>query len=181
MFVQYSSPDESVVLKATNHIGFFGSTLGQSIDVGSYQGVTAQVDIVGTAYSGSFPNVKYVDSTHCDFGTGTKLLTQVPFESCTLRIRTQDNSGSLTSLRISSAKLLAHNGAVHSAAPVNMNVYGFEKGNSTWTLMSGATGLSLTPPISSGSYVHDYYVCLSMTPTARVKGSVSLSLYLESY
>jgi len=180
MYVQYSSPDESVVLKATNHIGFFGSTLGQSIDVGSYQGITAQVGIAGTAYSGSFPNVKYVDSTHCDFGTGTQLLTQVPFESCTLRLRIQA-SGSLTSLRISGAKLLAHSGSVHSATPVNMNVYGFEKGNSTWTLMSGATGLVLTPHTSSGSYVHDYYVCLSMTPTARVKGSVSLSLYLESY
>ena len=170
MYVEYSNPDKSIILKPTDKLGFFGSTFGQSINVGEYQDVTA--------CSGSFPNVKYVDSTHCDFGTGTQLLTQVPFNACTLRLRLQ--SGSLSAVRLSAVQLTCTGAPKIGVA----NVYGFEKGNSTWTHMSGSflsAPLNLASHTASGSYVHDYYVCLSMSPTQLSNIGVSLSLHLTWY
>lgn len=181
MYVQYSSPDGVTVLKATNHIGFFGAVAGQSIVPGVFQGTTVQVNPAGTEYSGSFPNVKYVSNTQCDFGLGTKLLTQIPFQACTLRIRLQ--SGSLSTVHISSAAL-GISGSLKTGAPRWVDVYGVEKGKSTWTHMSGSNfsmPLTLTPHISSGSYVHDYYVSLSMSPAQLFNIGASLFLKLDWY
>ena len=185
MFVQYSSPDGSVVLKTTNSIGFFGSRFGESVSPGSYQGATVQVHSTGgTVYSGSFPNVKYISSTQCDFGTGTKLLTQVPFEACTLRLRLQ--SGSLSAVHLPVVKLIAHSGSNVAIGPSNMTVYGFKKGSASWTAMSGSAAPLIlaneTPPYtSSGSYIHDYYVGLSASPSTYTKNSVSLSYRKKSH
>ena len=181
MYVQYSSPDGTVVLRTTNRIGFFGSAPGQSIAPGAFQGSTVQVNAAGTKYSGSFPNVKYISSTQCDFGTGTKLLTQIPFQACTLRIRLQ--SGSLSAVRLSNVKL-GVSGSLKTGAPRWADVYGVEKGKTTWTHMSGSNfsmPLTLTPHTSSGSYVHDYYVALSMSPAQLYNIGASLFLKLDWY
>lgn len=181
MFVQYSTPDESIIIDATKFIGFFGNTFGASIDIGSAQSKTFQTNSIATYNGGELPNVKYISSTQCDIGSGTISLTQVPFSKCTLRLRLA--SGSLSAVHLPIVKLIAHSGSNVAVGPLGATIYGFEKGNSSWTVMSGsAAPLTLTPHTVSGSYVHDYYVGLSAVPSVITRNSaISLSLYVKWY
>jgi len=181
LIIQWNGGDNITTVGAGAYIGFFSESLGGSIPLDNYQNKTIATNGTGTVNLGELPNVTFKDSTHAVWGetSTSKLLTQIPFNSCTLHIRITSGSNA----RLQNVQLIAYSGASTLDPPTNMNVKGFEKGQSSWTTMAGsASPLTLTPHISSGSMVHDYYACLSASPTRTgITTAVSLALYAEWY
>jgi len=179
LIIQWNSGDGLITCSPGTYIGFFSGSVGGSIPLNNYQDKTIITNNIGTGNLGILPNVKYIDNTHATWNSSptSKLITQIPFNKCTLKISLTSGSA----VRLQSVKLIAYSGSSINNAPDNMNVMGFEKGNTSWTFMSGsAYPLVLTPHVSSGSVVHNYYACLSASPTKiGVNSTVSLAFYAE--
>ncbi len=187
----WKSGDDTVIISTSDRIGFFGENFGESVPLDNYQGTTVVTNDTGTVNSGVLPNVKFINTTQGDWGSGTQNLTLLSSGSATLHIRLTSGSAS----RLQAVNLYAYSGSfsvgaagsgsISANAPSNSNIMGFEIGgvNTTWTNMSGsASPLALTPHISSAQQNHDYYVALSASPiTTGVNTVISLALYVEWY
>lgn len=179
LIIQWNGGDNATIAGAGTYIGFFSGSIGGSVPLNNYQNKTIVTNSIATVNSGELPNVTFINTTHASWGGSStaKPITQIPFNLCTLHIRLTSGSAS----RLQNIRLIAYSGSSITVAPTNLNMMGFEKGSSSWTHMSGSSQpLVLTPHISSGSMVHDYYVSLSASPTrVGVNTAVSLSLYAE--
>lgn len=189
--VIWKSGDDLIEILNSDLIGFFGANFGESIPLDNYQDTTVVTNSTGTINDGALSNVKYVNATQGNWGNGTQNITALDSEYATLHIRLTSGSTS----RLQAVNLYAYSGSfspgpagsgsISASAPNNMNVHGFEIGgvNTTWTNMSGsAFPLALTPHIAEAQQNHDYYIAISVSPTATgVNTVVSLALYAEWY
>jgi len=187
----WKSGDDTVTISSGSRIGFFGTNFGESIPLDNYQSTTVSTNSLGTVNNGALPNVKFINTTQGDWGSGTQNLTLLPSGSATLHIRVTSGSAS----RLQAVNLYAYSGSfsigpagsgsISASAPSNSNIMGFEVGgtNTTWTHISGsASPLVLTPHVSSAQQNHDYYVAISASPSITgVNTVVSLALYTEWY
>lgn len=182
---------DDVVTISSGSIGFFGENFGESVPLDNYQGTTVVTNSTGTVNNGGLPNVKFINTTQGDWGSGTQNLTLLSSGDATLHIRLTSGSAFRTqavNLYAYSGSFLvgsAGSGSISASAPPNANIMGFEVGgeNTTWTYMSGsASPLALTPHISSAQQNQDYYVAISASPTVTgVNTVISLALYTEWY
>jgi hypothetical protein len=118
------------------------------------------------------PNVKYVDDTHFDGGSGSELLndTNLLATECTLRIRFTDAA----SVATSGARFYAFDGSVVTNEAVGVEVEAFEqgKGNSSWTLINDDsanvggdnTGERLALADQAAATEHIFYIAVSVKP-----------------
>lgn len=178
--ITWQGGDEATVVNSTYYVGFFGTNFGDSISLGSFNNTTVATDVNGGINHGALPNVKYVGSTTANWGEGVENLSSIENTECTLKITASSGSG----FNIQALKLIAYNGTDESVAPSNVVIYGAEKGDSSWTLMSGsAQPLILTPASSSSPpNSYHYYIALSATPSvAGTNTSIALKFYAEHY
>ena len=191
LFIVWKSGDDAVEMPSGSYIGFFGAAFGGSIPLDNYQSTTVYTNSTGTVNNGALPNVKYINSTQGDLGSGTVNLTTLTNSDATVHIRLISGSAS----RLQAVNLHAisgsfsvgptGSGSLSASGPGNANMMGYEIGgaNAAWTSMSGSVSpLALTPHTGSAAQVHDYYVALSASPTTTgVNTVVSLAMYAEWY
>ena len=187
----WKSGDDAVTISSGSYIGFFGENFGESVPLDNYQSTTVSTNSLGTVNDGALPNVKFINTTQGDWGSGTQNLTLLSSSDATLHIRLTSGSAS----RLQAVNLYAYSGSfavgpagsgsISASAPPDANIMGYEVdgANASWTYMSGsAAPLALTPHISSATQNHDYYIAISASPTTTgVNTVISLALYTEWY
>lgn len=187
----WKSHDDVVTIPNSGRIGFFGENFGESVPLDNYQDTTVVTNSSGTVNSGALANVKFINTTQGDWGSGTQDLTSLSSSDATIHIRLTSGSA----FRLQAVNLYAYSGSfvvgpagsgsISADAPPNANIMGYEVdgANASWTYMSGsAAPLALTPHISSATQNHDYYVVISASPTTTgVNTVISLALYTEWY
>jgi hypothetical protein len=160
--ITWQGGDGTATIPEGGYLGFFGDSFGSSTALGDYQSSTYATDVSASINSGPLPNVKLVSSGSYDYEDTGRLLTLITRSECTLRITISNTSP----FNLQNMKLIAYNGVDTAVGPDGCDVWGFEMGNSSWSLMSGSSNsLSLsTQTGNSSSYT--YYVGLSVSPTA---------------
>jgi len=180
--IQWRSGDDTLSFSASNYLGFYGEDgFGASIPLDSYQENTILTNENGTVNSGEFPNTKFISSSNVDWGEGSKALTLISSGSCTLHIKVISD----IPVRLQAVRLIAYSGSavIPSAGSADMNIMGFEYGNSSWTVMDGSDNpLILTAHTGSATYIHNYHVGIAASPVVRgTRVHTKLALYLEWY
>ena len=181
-------------------LGFFGSSFGQSVEVGEYQDRTYITDGNGLSEGGAIENTKYVHpSSGLNSTVGLIHLQDLPNRVATLNIRfTHDTDVKLqnSQLRIYDRSNINNpaSGVVTKVAqiihpnPVQTSDQS-GSGDATWAT-PGGSGAIVTlygSPGYSGvhaksttheSTIHDYYVVLSASPTT-IGAKTLFALYCE--
>ena len=177
--ILWESGDSITAIPSGSYIGFYGATFNAAIPLDNYNDTTVITNKLGTINSGALPNFKYTTPgfgiwTNVTNGTTSGSISGASFDDMTLHI--QITSGSQA--RLTSVNLIAYKDDDINTGPSEATVVGFEQGTANWTLMNGLSApLALTPHISSGSFVHDYWVGLSVSPYERgANTTISLAL-----
>jgi hypothetical protein len=183
--INWQGGDGVTTLPSGSYLGFFGDSFGTSITLGGYQSSSYATDVSASVNYGVLPNVMFMDSGSYSFSIITpsdsldrRSLSLITENECTLRITISNTSPT----NLQAMKLIAYNGVDTAVGPEGCIVWGVEKGNSTWSLMSGsANPLNLSTQVgNSGSYT--YYVGLSVSPTSPGANlSVMFNLVGESF
>ena len=170
-------------------IGFYGSSFGQSVQVGFYQDSTFITNSNGTINGGSLYNTKYVGTTSGVQinGSGTITFATVPTLSGTMNVRFTYDSAVKTQngqIRIfdrsdpnadPSGVTCQVNQIVNGFSGVNQSTGAADAANDGWFDLagSGTTMTLLASPGTSGLSVsgvdttstrHDWYFALSASP-----------------
>lgn len=187
-------------------LGFYGSTFGNSVNVGEYQTTTWITDSNGTIQGPQCQNVKFTHLASGSLnGAASIPLTGIPNQNASLRISITN----ATSIQIQNATIKLYDRASTSNRPSGVTTAVAEiihpstlqtvkgSGNSTWTMFSGVAGtvqsLALcNGPGFSGNYgglyggslspastQHDYFLALSSSPDSI--GSKTQYALLFSY
>jgi hypothetical protein len=172
MYVKWYSGDNAFLLYSGSYLSFSNTVPGTTLAINEYNLSTYQSDSNGKNNQGSVPNVRYVNGSTADYGTGSVPLQQVPQNKCTVHLRLFSGSGVATT--ISNLRVVAVDRLDPTLPPRGMVVMGAELGDPVWTHMSGTTKpLLLSPSASSviGSTAaptvnHDRYICLSCTESS---------------
>lgn len=177
-------------------LGFYGSAFGTSVRIGQYNTKTYITNSNGTVQGAEADNIKYVSPSSAIIGsTGSAvLLRAIPNYQATLNIRATDSTAFQTDnpvLRIYDRSNIDNGPSgvtckvcevVHTGLTQVVN----GSGNTGWTTPSGSS-VTLTlsgNPCRSGSFSgstdtqHDWYVCLSCTPSS-VGSKTQFGLYFE--
>lgn len=185
-------------------IGFFGNGGAfASVRINEYQDRTFVCDANGTAVGAEIDNVKYVNSTGALISRGgttdaTLWIKNIPNYKSTLNIRFEHTSN----VRTQNAKVQIYDrsninngpsGVICQVAEVvhpetSQAIEG--SGSASWTACSGSSpyvSLIASPGISglrpSGSSTsamqHDWYVCMSATPTG-IGSHVNFGIYFTT-
>lgn len=198
--IEFYAGNNGIVNLAGSGLGFYGDNgFGYSIAVGNYNGRTYITDSTGTAMGPETTNAKYTNISGVILGqVGTPLhIRRVPNYQATLNIRFTHG----TPVKVQNAKLYGYDRVNKNNAPIGVNLFGAElvhpdtsqttsiSGSSTWTAMSGSTGVInfIQSPGTSGLSVagqytsdvrHDFYTIISASPTT-VGSHESLALWFE--
>lgn len=198
MAIEFRALDNGITNLAGSGLGFYGSTFGQSVNVGSYQDSTYITDSTGTVNAAQVHNIKH---THPSSGSINGLtsvnLRDVPNQLATLQIRFTNG----VNVRTQNAKL-----RIFDRVSINNNPSGVTckvaeiihpstvqsgltgSGSSTWQTLAGSgstMSLIASPGLSglspSGSITmstrHDFHVAISSSPDSV--GSKLFAAYFE--
>lgn len=163
---QGTNGSTNATIGATDKIGFYGTTFGDAIAVGSYQDTTHHENSGGThqCTTTHIHNVKYISSGQFQLdGGATETLngTNLTTAECTLKINFAHGSSVVTSL----AKIWADDGTTSTAVPTNITFQVAEQGDTAWANAEGsAAALALDDNTTATS--HDFYLALSASPEA---------------
>lgn len=181
VIITYQGGDGVTTLSTSQFCGFFGSAFGVPIEIGQYQEKTFVTDNSGTVNYGELPNVMKVSSNSGVFGSSAaeQSISSIDSSECTLKIIFSSGSA----FYLQAVRLIAFDGVTETVAPSGSIVYGVEKGDSNWTLLSGSNSpLFLTPHTGSADTVHEYYIGLSATAQATGPSTaIKFRLYAEYY
>ena len=179
--ITYQGGDGVVTLtpSAGYFCGFFGELFGYSIGLSEYQDSTYATNVTGTANSGSLPNVKYTGSGTAEVAGSDVAVGAVANTQCTLKLTFSSGSA----FYLQTARFVAYDGVSEAVAPSGSVIYGFESGDSAWTLLSGSnSALWLTPETVTPQTSYDRYVSLSAAPTVvGASNTIKFSVYAEYY
>ncbi len=187
-FYIYQGTDFSLNL-AGSGLGFYGSTFGQSVQVGAYQGTTYATDSNGLTQGAQVNNVQWTHAQSGMVAGSTNLnLLNIPNYQATLNIRfTHD-----TAVQTQNALLYGYDRASINNTPSGVTLKAAEllhtsvsqavagSGDSSWiTLAGNSTTLTLAQsPGMSGMYAGsgvgstrtdtrmDWYVALTCSPNS---------------
>lgn len=184
-------------------IGFYGASHGASVQVGSYQDTTFMTDGTGAADYGQITNCKYPgNSSGVEIDGGSEVqLSGVSTQSGTLNVRFTYDTAVKTQnceLRIYDRSNIA-SGAVgvttqvaqlcNGGSGVNQTSGTAQAAHNGWMALAGS-GTIMTLLYSAGESGlspsgtsteddrHDWYVCLSATPTS-IGSKTDYGLYVE--
>ena len=200
--ISFYADDLHVLNLSGSGLGFFGSSFGQSVEVGAYQDSTYITDGNGVTQGAAIENTKYVhpaSGINSTIGTDPINLLALPNRLATLNIRfTHDSAVKLqnTKLRIFDRSNInnAASGVLTKVAqiihpnPVQTSDQS-GSGDATWAT-PGGSGAIVTlygSPGYSGvhaksttheSTIHDYYVVLSASPST-IGAKTLFALYCE--
>lgn len=161
-------------------IGGFGSTFGQSINVGSYQDSTYETDSNGTSQGKTLSNVKWAHA-QSGYVNGANLLNllSIPNTDSTLDIRfTHTSQVSLVNAKV---WITDRNTTTGIPAGVTTKVAQIQHtgvsqvangvGNASWSTLGGTGYLSLSNSPGSGLLAvtganaqHDWFIAISQSP-----------------
>jgi hypothetical protein len=177
-------------------IGLFGSTFGQSTNVGSYQDSTYETDSNGTQQGKTLSNIKWAHA-QSGYVNGANLLNllAIPNTDSTINIRfTHTSQVSLVNARLwitdrssttgipagvtTKISQLIHTGVSQVANGL---------GNSTWSTLGGTGYLSLSNSPGSGLLAvtganarHDFFIAVSQSPDS-VGSKLSTLRFMAEY
>ena len=187
-------------------IGFYGSTFGNSVNVGAFQTTTWITDANGALQGPQCNNLKYTHLASGEINGASSIpITGIPNQNATLRISVTNG----TPIQVQNASVKLYDRASIASRPSGVTTAVAElvhpsvlqtvkgSGNTTWTIFSGVTGTvqSLTvsnSPGFSGNYggqyggdlgaaalQHDWFLGLSASPDSI--GSKTQYALLFSY
>lgn len=184
-------------------LGFFGNSGAySSVRINEYQDRTFISNANGTAVSAEIDNVKYVSATGALISRGgaadaTIGIKNIPNYKSTLNVRFTNDS----SVRTQNGKIQVYNRSDINTGPVGVICQACEvvhpetsqevlgSGSTSWVSCSGSSpylsltdspGLSGLRPSGSNTYstTHDWYVCLSASPTG-IGSHTAFGLYFS--
>ena len=199
--ISFYADDVSVNLNGSG-LGFFGAGgFGQSVEVGEYQGTTYITDGNGSLAGGAVENTKWVhpnSGINSSIGTNPAHLLTIPNRLATLNIRFEHDSAvklQNTRLRIFDRSNINNpaSGVLTKAAQIihpYLTVDATGSGDAAWSTpagssvvmtLAGSPGVSgwLTTSTTYTSTQHDFYVCLSASPTS-IGAKTLYGLYVET-
>lgn len=161
-------------------IGFFGSTFGQSVNVGFYQDSTYETDSNGTSQGKTLSNVKWAHA-QSGYVNGANLLNllAIPNSDASLNIRfTHTSQVSLVNARVwitdrSSTTGIPAGVTTKVAQIIHTGVSQVSNGvgNASWSTMGGTGFLSISTSPGSGLLAvtganaqHDWFLAISQSP-----------------
>lgn len=179
-------------------LGFYGSSFGSSVQVGSYQDTTWITDSNGTIQGPQSDNVKWTHPSSGSInGAASVNLNQIPNYLSTLNIRFTHTSAVKTQnakLRIFDRSNINNNpsGVTCKVAEIvhpDTTQTATGSGSSSWTTVAGSGSvLSLTASPGQSGYrpnganttdmTHDWYVCISPSPDT-IGSKTMFGLYIE--
>lgn len=155
----------NTTIGATDKLGFYGSSFGDAIAVGSYQDSTHVENSGGTELCTThINNTKYVASgTLSVNGGGTEALdgTNLATTECPLLINFAHGSA----VACSSITFWAYDGSTDTAVPTNVTFQCAEQGDTAWTNAEGS-GSAMALEDSASATSHDFYLAVSASPEA---------------
>jgi hypothetical protein len=185
-------------------LGFFGSSFGQSVEVGAWQTSTYITDGNGVYQGGAVVNTKY---THANSGINSTVgtdpinLLAIPNRLATLNIRFENSAAvklQNTKLRIfdrnninnPASGVLTKVAQIIHPNPVQSPVLPEGSGDSSWSTpggdsaimdLNGSPGYSGIHGLSSNHEAirHDYYVVMSASPNS-IGAKTMYGLYVET-
>lgn len=163
-----------------NRLGFFGAAGAPTspITVNSYQDRSHIVDEDGADF-GILVNVKYTGSSDASVsGVPFPNIEDIPAASGTILCRFTDPSAGQVITQNATFRAVQMNASSGvpdiSVEPSNVNIFAYgaadtqgNAGDSSWTQIAGGASNSLSLDNQSGeSMIHDFPVCVSLSPTA---------------
>ena len=160
----YLQGTTATTIGATDFIQFSDGTFDNPITVGAYNGGTHVRSSGGSNSSSanSPKNSKYLTSSTVDVGGGSVSLSSVTTANCPLKINVSYDSN----ITITNVKMFAYNGTTETTAPTNLDVYLAEQGDTSWVNADGSASALTLGDKSTGATSHDFYVLMSVKPTA---------------
>jgi hypothetical protein len=175
-------------------LGFYGSSFGNAVQIGSYQDTTYVTNSNGTTQGPIGDNVKYISANSGNVNSVSGLhLRGIPNYLASLNIRINSD----TSIQTQNAKLYGYDRSNKNNPPSGLTFQAAElihpwlavtptgSGSTSWTQLSGSGSvltLSNSPgtngQIPGASTRHDYYVALSASPSS-VGSKTNFGLWFE--
>jgi hypothetical protein len=179
-------------------VGFYGSTFGTSVNVGSFQDTTWVTNSTGTTQGPQLDNIKWTHASSGSInGASSKLLTEVPNYLVPLNIRFNHS----TAVKTQNVKLRIYDRLAINSNPSGVTCYVADivhpdtsqtnngSGSATWTHVFGSTvvlDLTASPGVSgnrpNGASTtdtdHDWYIALSASPDS-IGSKTQFGLYVE--
>jgi hypothetical protein len=176
-FIHYLQGGANTTIDASDYLAFSDGTFGNAITVNAYNGGTHVRSSAGVDDSSANTpnNVTFISQTggtagdsQADWGDGTEDLDQILNSEATLKINFSHGS----SVTTSNAKFYAYDGTTPATAPTNLDFYAAEVGDTNWTNADGS-GAALTLNNNTTATSHDFYIAVSVKPTAVGENSAN--------
>ena len=130
---------------------------------------------------GALPNCKYVSTSQVDLGSGTVNLNTAVTSECTLRIRLTNMGVGVVGTTNSFFDAYGDTEVAYPGSG-NVNMFGFEVGDSQWTELDYASLDRLSLAAHGAGLTHTWYVGLSTRATAEGTFSdINFRLVTEYY
>lgn len=151
-------------VEAGDFVAFSNGTFGEPVVATEFNGGTHVRSSVGAddSTANTPNNVKYVASGTADWGDGTESLDLITDAEATLKITLTES----VSITVTGITMYGFDGTTPATAPVGMDVYLAEVGDTTWTNADGSgSALSLSDS-STPATDHYFYVAISASPSS---------------
>jgi len=152
------------VISDTDIIAFSDGTFGNTVTVGAYNGGTHVKTALGVDKSSANTpnNVKYVASGTGDWGDGTESLSLMTTAEASLKITVAYD----TNITVTDITMFGFDGTTPATAPVGMDIYLAEQGDSTWTNADGSASALDIDDSDTPATSHNFYVAISCSPSS---------------
>jgi hypothetical protein len=171
-------------------IGFYGASYGDKVAVSAYQSSTHISGASGDAcLTNHNRNVKYLDGTHMDAGSGSEVLNDSNLVSSETTLRIYLNHGSAVATQ--NGRFYCYNGSAVSTYSTDIQVWGFEQGigASAWVSINNGSstggdnsGQRLDIGNKTAATDNYWYVAVSCSPlSVGAKTSYAFGSSLEYY
>ena len=151
-------------IDATDLIQFSDGTFDNPITVSSFNSGTHVRSSGGSddSTANTPNNVKYIASGTADWGDGTEACSAMLAAEATLNIDVTYD----TNITVTGITFYAYDGTTPATAPTNLDVYAFEFGDTAWVNIDGSGSALTLGDSSTPATSHDFYVALSVSPSA---------------
>jgi len=171
-------------------IGFYGTSYGDKVAVSAYQSSTHISGAGGDAcITNHNRNVKYIDSTHFDTGSGSEVLNDTNLVSTESTLRIYLNHGSAVATQ--NGRFYCYNGSSVSSYSTDIQVFAFEQGVSAtaWTSINNGSstggdnsGQRLDIANKTAATDNYWYISVSCSPlSVGAKTAYAFGSSLEYY
>jgi hypothetical protein len=156
----------TLVIGATDKIGFYGAAFGDAITVGSYQTTTHIENTGGThqCVTNHVNNLAYISASNYSLnGGGSTALdaTHPTTATCPLLL----NFADATSVATTGGIFWAYDGTTDTNAPTNVTIKTIEQADTSWATPAGR-GAAMALNDQGAATSHNFYLGMSASPAA---------------